>query len=102
MGGGVGLNLTVANFVILVDPWWNPAVEDQAIDRVHRIGQTRPVHVHRLICVDSVEEKLLLLQEKKRHISTQALGTTAGSNREGTNGAEGNRLTLDDLRGFFA
>lgn len=64
--GGVGLNLTAANNVILLDDWWNPAVEDQAFARAHRIGQKQNVMVFRLICKDTVEEKVLQLQEKKR------------------------------------
>lgn len=57
--GGVGLNLVVANKVILVDPWWNPAVEEQAIERVHRIGQKRPVEVWRLIINNSIESRMM-------------------------------------------
>jgi len=64
--GGVGLNLVAADYVFLLDPWWNPAVEAQAIDRTHRIGQTRHVFAYRLIATDTVEEKVLALQEKKR------------------------------------
>ncbi|CAM9541697.1 unnamed protein product, partial [Discosporangium mesarthrocarpum] len=60
--GGVGLNLTAASMVFLLDPWWNPAVEDQAIDRVHRLGQTSPVSVRRFAVVDTVEDKMLALQ----------------------------------------
>ena len=60
--GGLGLNLTAADYVFLLDPWWNPAVEAQAIDRAHRIGQTRPVFAYRLIARDTVEEKVLELQ----------------------------------------
>ncbi len=67
--GGFGLNLTAADTVILYDPWWNPAVEAQAADRVHRIGQTRSVNVYRLVAKDSVEEKILALQERKRNIA---------------------------------
>jgi|694.fasta_scaffold07837_17 non-specific serine/threonine protein kinase len=63
--GGMGLNLTAADYVYLVDPWWNPAVEQQAIDRTHRIGQTKNIFAYRLICKDSVEEKIMLLKEKK-------------------------------------
>ncbi len=70
--GGVGLNLTAADHVFLLDPWWNPAAEDQAADRAHRIGQERPVLVHRLVAKDSVEERILLLQEKKRALSAVA------------------------------
>lgn len=67
--GGTGLNLTAADTVILYDPWWNPAVEAQAIDRAHRIGQTRPVFVHRLIAKGTIEEKILGLQNKKRALA---------------------------------
>ena len=63
--GGVGLNLTAASYVFIMDPWWNPAVENQAIDRAHRIGQTNTLTVYRPIIKDSVEEKVLKLQEKK-------------------------------------
>ncbi|MFT3928369.1 MAG: DEAD/DEAH box helicase [Myxococcales bacterium] len=70
--GGVGLNLTAADHVFLMDPWWNPAAEDQAADRAHRIGQDRPVLVHRLVAKDSVEERILVLQEKKRALSAVA------------------------------
>lgn len=67
--GGFGLNLTAADTVILYDPWWNPAVEAQAADRVHRIGQTRTVNIYRLVAKDSVEEKILALQAKKRDLA---------------------------------
>lgn len=67
--GGTGLNLTAADAVILYDPWWNPAVEAQAIDRAHRIGRTGTVFVHRLIAEGTVEEKMLLMQEKKRELA---------------------------------
>jgi SNF2 family DNA or RNA helicase len=64
--GGVGLNLTAADYVFLLDPWWNPAVERQAVDRTHRIGQTRAVTAYRLVAKDTVEEKVLALQAEKR------------------------------------
>ena len=64
--GGLGLNLTAADYVFLLDPWWNPAVEAQAIDRAHRIGQTRHVFAYRLIARDTVEERVLELQQRKR------------------------------------
>lgn len=76
--GGVGLNLTSADYVILTDPWWNPAVEAQAIDRAHRIGQNNTVHVYRLVARGTIEEKVLLLQEKKREIFS-ALFTPGGA-----------------------
>jgi len=67
--GGLGLNLTAAEYVFLLDPWWNPAVEAQAIDRAHRIGQKRPVFAFRLIARDTVEEKVLELQASKRQLA---------------------------------
>lgn len=67
--GGVGLNLTAADTVILYDPWWNPAVEDQAIDRAHRIGQDKPVFVHKLVISGTIEEKMAALKEKKRALA---------------------------------
>jgi SNF2 family DNA or RNA helicase len=67
--GGLGLNLTAAEYVYLLDPWWNPAVEAQAVDRTHRIGQTRSVFAYRIIARDTVEEKVLALQESKREIA---------------------------------
>jgi len=64
--GGVALNLTAADYVVIFDPWWNPAVEAQAIDRTHRIGQTKKVIVYRMVMADSIEEKMLRLQEQKK------------------------------------
>jgi SNF2 family DNA or RNA helicase len=75
--GGTGLNLTGADTVIHFDPWWNPAVEDQATDRAHRIGQKKTVSVYRLIAKDSVEEKILQLSGKKRELVTNVLNTEA-------------------------
>jgi SNF2 family DNA or RNA helicase len=66
---GYGVNLAAANHVIHFDRWWNPAVEDQATDRAHRIGQTRTVYVHKIICKETLEEKIDRLIEKKREIS---------------------------------
>ena len=71
--GGLGLNLTAAEYVFLLDPWWNPAVEAQAVDRAHRIGQTRPVFAYRLIARDTVEEKVLQLQKTKRDLADAIL-----------------------------
>jgi superfamily II DNA or RNA helicase len=72
--GGVGLNLTAADYVFLLDPWWNPAAESQAIDRTHRIGQTRKVFACRLIAKDTVEEKVLQLQQSKRELADAIIG----------------------------
>ncbi len=74
--GGTGLNLTAADFVIHLDPWWNPAVEDQASDRAHRLGQTRPVTVYRLVTKDTIEEKILALHDRKRELVASILDGT--------------------------
>ena len=76
--GGQGLNLTAADYVYILDPWWNPAVEAQAIDRAHRIGQTRPVFAYRLIAQDTVEEKILALQEQKRELAESIVTADTG------------------------
>ena len=76
--GGVGLNLTAAGYVFLLDPWWNPAAEAQAVDRTHRIGQTKPVFAYRLIARDTVEEKVLALQQSKRELADAILGGDVG------------------------
>ncbi len=85
--GGLGLNLTAADYVIHMDPWWNPAVEDQASDRAHRIGQTRPVTVYRLVAADTIEEKIVQLHHAKRDLADSLL--------EGTDTAH--TLTADEL-----
>lgn len=72
--GGFGLNLTAADYVFILDPWWNPAVESQAVDRAHRIGQERPVFAYRLISADTVEEKILTLQASKRELADAIVG----------------------------
>jgi superfamily II DNA or RNA helicase len=77
--GGSGLNLTAADHVFLCDPWWNPAVEAQAADRTHRIGQTRPVFVYRLVAAATVEERILALQDAKRALMDAALGDAASA-----------------------
>ena len=71
--GGVGLNLTAADYVFILDPWWNPAVEAQAVDRAHRIGKSRQVFAYRLIAKDTVEEKVLELQATKRDLADAIL-----------------------------
>jgi SNF2 family DNA or RNA helicase len=88
--GGTGINLTAADHVVLFDPWWNPAAEDQAADRTHRIGQDRPVLVTRLVAEGTVEERILALQERKRALAEAALGTGGGV-------PEAGGLTRDDL-----
>lgn len=91
--GGVGLNLTAADYVIHVDPWWNPAVEMQASDRTHRIGQDKPVFIYKLIVRDSVEEKILELQERKRALVTQLIATERSFFKS---------LTADDVAALFS
>ncbi len=91
--GGTGLNLTRADTVIHYDPWWNPAAQDQATDRAHRIGQTRPVFVYNLVAAGSVEERMLRLQERKRLLAESILGGNAGN-------AAG--MSAADIDGLFA
>jgi len=100
----VGLNLTAASAIILLDLWWNPAVENQAIDRVHRFGQNQTVRVWRLTVKNTVEQKLLVLQERKRALADAAVG--AGSDAIASDGASPGGgpkkgLTMDDLTDFF-
>jgi len=90
--GGTGLNLTSADYVIHMDPWWNPAVEDQATDRAHRIGQTRPVVVYKVVAENTVEEKILELQDRKRELFDSVVSA---------DGVAGSPLTMDDLRSIF-
>jgi SNF2 family DNA or RNA helicase len=89
--GGFGLNLTAASYVVLFDPWWNPAVENQAIDRTHRIGQTRNVMAYRLLIKDSIEEKIRALQKTKSALADDVLGEEKFAQS----------LTLDDLQFLF-
>ncbi|PKW27801.1 DEAD/DEAH box helicase [Phycicoccus duodecadis] len=91
--GGFGLTLTEADYVFVLDPWWNPAAEAQAIDRAHRIGQTRPVNVYRLVARDTVEEKVIALQERKRDLFARVVDEGA---------AMSTALTADDLRGLLS
>ncbi len=91
--GGVGLNLTAADYVYIVDPWWNPAVEQQAIDRTHRIGQTKNIFAYRMICKDTVEDKILKLQEKKRALAADLITDDSGFVKN---------LTREDLEYLFS
>lgn len=78
MAGNMGLNLTAADYVILFDPWWNTAVQQQAIDRTHRIGQTKKVFAYKMICRDTIEEKILYLQERKKKLADSLIGGEDG------------------------
>lgn len=91
--GGVGLNLTAADYVYLVDPWWNPAAEQQAIDRTHRIGQTRKIFAYKMICKDTVEEKILQLQQKKKSLADELINEDSGFVK---------KLTKDDIAFLFS
>ncbi|HWN83358.1 MAG TPA: DEAD/DEAH box helicase, partial [Candidatus Udaeobacter sp.] len=91
--GGSGLNLTAADTVIHYDPWWNPAVENQATDRAHRIGQEKPVFVHKLIAAGTVEERILALQSRKAELAAAVLS--------GSLAAGGKALSQEDLQGLF-
>ena len=90
--GGHGLNLTSADYVFLLDPWWNPAVEAQAIDRAHRMGQQNPVIAYRMICRDTVEEKIVSLQQSKRDLADKIVRSDESLIRS---------LTADDLQILF-
>jgi SNF2 family DNA or RNA helicase len=90
--GGFGLNLTAASYVVLFDPWWNPAVENQAIDRTHRIGQTSKVMAYRLLMRESIEQKIRALQKQKAALAADVLGEERFAQS----------LTLEDLRFLFA
>jgi SNF2 family DNA or RNA helicase len=89
--GGTGLNLTAASYVVLYDPWWNPAVEQQAIDRTHRIGQTNPVIAYRLLARNTVEEKIRRLQHEKQMLVTGVLSEESFTSN----------LKLEDVRSLF-
>ena len=91
--GGVGLNLTAAEYVYLVDPWWNPAIESQAIDRTHRIGQTQKVFAYKMICKDTIEEKILQLQQKKKALSDELISEEVSFIK---------KLTKDDVEFLFS
>lgn len=90
--GGVGLTLTEADYVFVLDPWWNPAAEAQAVDRTHRIGQHRTVHVYRMVSSATIEEKVVALQERKRRLFTTVVDS--GEFSAGT-------VTADDIRGLL-
>lgn len=90
--GGSGLTLTEADTVVHFDPWWNPAVEDQATDRAHRIGQDKPVMVYRLVCEDTVEQKMVELGARKREVAESALGRDVSA---------GKKLTMDDVEALL-
>ena len=90
--GGFGLTLTEADYVFILDPWWNPAAELQAIDRTHRIGQDKPVMVYRMVSADTIEEKVVALQERKRDLFAKVVGEA---------GDLAAPLTADDIRGLL-
>ncbi len=91
--GGTGLNLTAADYVYILDPWWNPAVENQAIDRCYRIGQDKHVFAYRMICKDTIEEKIMNLQAKKRKIATDIIQTDENIMKT---------IDINDIKEFFA
>ena len=91
--GGVGLTLTEADYVFVLDPWWNPAAEAQAVDRAHRIGQDKTVMVYRLVASGTIEEKVVALQQRKRDLFARVVDDDAMT---------GGALTADDIRGLFA
>jgi SNF2 family DNA or RNA helicase len=90
--GGFGLNLTEADYVFLLDPWWNPATEAQAVDRTHRIGQTRSVNVYRLVASGTIEEKVMALRDRKARLFDAVMDDDA---------IFSSALTADDIRGLL-
>ncbi|MGM0531243.1 MAG: SNF2-related protein [Bacteroidota bacterium] len=90
--GGLGLNLTEADYIYLIDPWWNPAVEQQAIDRTHRIGQDKHIFAYKMICKDTVEEKILKLQEKKKSLAEDLITAEQSFVK---------KLSEEDIRAIF-
>ena len=92
--GGVGLNLVAAQSIYLLDPWWNPAVEEQAINRIHRIGQAYPVRVKHFVVQNSVEDRILELQKKKSNLVKGALGGGGGDE-------ESKAMRIEDLKHLF-
>jgi non-specific serine/threonine protein kinase len=90
--GGLGLNLTEADYIYLIDPWWNPAVEQQAIDRTHRIGQDKHIFAYKMICKDTVEEKILNLQERKKNLAEDLITAEQSFIK---------KLTEEDIRAIF-
>ena len=91
--GGFGLNLTEADHVFIMDPWWNPAAEQQAVDRIHRIGQDKEVHVYRLVAEGTIEEKVMQLKESKAALFDAVVG-------EGEFASAA--VTVEDVRELFA
>jgi SNF2 family DNA or RNA helicase len=89
--GGTGLNLTEADYVYIVDPWWNPAVENQAIDRCYRIGQNKKVMAYRMICNDTIEEKIVSLQSKKKKVAASIISVDE----------EKKSFDLDEVKNLF-
>ena len=88
--GGSGLTLTEADYVYIMDPWWNPAAEEQAIDRAHRIGQTKKVNVYRLVAADTIEAKVVELQDRKRRLISSVMNGTGSA-----------PLSVADVRGLL-
>jgi SNF2 family DNA or RNA helicase len=93
--GGFGLNLTEADYVFLLDPWWNPASEAQAVDRAHRIGQAKQVMVYRLVAAGTIEEKVMALKARKAELVASLLDDEGG-------GFVDESLSADELRGLLA
>jgi SNF2 family DNA or RNA helicase len=91
--GGTGLTLTEADYVFVMDPWWNPAVEAQAVDRAHRIGQTKQVMVYRMVSEGTIEEKVMALKERKAALFDQVIGDGSA--------LETSFITDDDIRGLM-
>ena len=96
--GGFGLTLTEADYVFLLDPWWNPQVEEQAVDRAHRIGQDKPVMVYRLVSADTIEEKVMDLKEKKAELFDRVVEGAGAADEAAGAGMSRARLTAQEIR----
>lgn len=97
--GGLGLNLCAANVVILSEPWWNPAIEDQAVDRINRIGQTKSMTVYRLVTKDTIEEQIKNIRDQKRQLIKKTVEKCAENEQENTK--ENDKILQDNWREFL-
>ncbi len=96
--GGVGLNLTAANTVIILEPWWNPAVEDQAMDRINRIGQTREMKVYKFVSKDTIEERICMIREEKRELFKLTIENYKNESNTEIDQQEANKLSSNKLK----
>lgn len=96
--GAVGLNLTSASVVIMMEPWWNPAIEDQAVQRINRMGQTRNMRVYKLVTIDSIEERICMIREQKRELFKLAIEDIKRQDQSELDVAKADNLSSNRLR----